>query len=675
MGNGYMGRILWVNLTTGEFRDEQIPDQIYKKFLSGYGLAAKVIFDHQKPGVDPLGPENIFAVMSGLLTNTDARFNGRWMVAGKSPLTGTWGDANCGGNFAPSIKATGYDGIFFIGKSPKPVYLLIDGDKKELVDAADLWGKDTTDTHDLLIDRHGRNFRIACIGIGGEKMSLISGITNDKGRLAARSGMGAVMGSKNLKALCLKGDKKVEVFDEQALSDLTDNFLDEFRQPGHPWKNKLLGNLLFNATFSGLTRFLQTHNLAGETPEFDQYEMSMWGTAGTTANSANIGDSPVKNWKGVGYKDFPTKQARYISNDYVTQFEVKKYHCVSCPLGCGGVVSVKDGPYPLKEAHKPEYETLCGFGTMLLVDDVQRIIKVNDMLNRAGIDTISCSVVVAWAFEAYEQGIITKEQTDGLELTWGNSEAVVELVRKIIYGEGIGKYLKDGVKRAAEHFGPKATEFAMHVGGQELPMHDPRNPQGGLGLGVGYETEPTPGRHTSTLDACGLYQENDDKERQKKFHLHPFKNKNSAGDEGMDLRGASCFMDIVNGAGLCAFAFDVSAVPPMIDWMNAATGWEHTFDEYLTIAQRIKTVRHAFNLREGIDPKSIKMPKRSRGIPPLKKGPNKGQTPDFDTAAREYYQAMGWDPTTAKPLPETLDELDLPEVKAALYPEKKGAAK
>jgi aldehyde:ferredoxin oxidoreductase len=304
-----------------------------------------------------------------------------------------------------------------------------------------------------------------------------------------------------------------------------------------------------------------------------RYVMTTWGTAGITAFAANTGDSPVKNWKGVGCVDFPTGKAQYISNDYVTQYDISGYGCHHCPLCCGAIVSVPDGPYPVKEAHKPEYETLCGFGTMLLVDDVQRIIKVNDMLNRAGIDTISCAVVVAWAFEAYENGVLTAEQTGGLELTWGNGEAVIGLVEKIIYGEGIGKYLKDGVKRAAGHFDPKSLDYAMNAGGQELPMHDTRNRQGGLGLGVAYEAEPTPGRHTSSLDACAYYRQESTALESRRKHLHTMKMKVDE-SEGDSLRDSSCFMDLVNGLGLCAFAWGNGVVPPIVEWTNSATGWD-----------------------------------------------------------------------------------------------------
>lgn len=627
---GYMGKILWIDLTAKTITEETIPDEYYEKFLSGYGLGAKIIFDRQKPGVDPLGPDNIFGIMSGLLTGTGALMNGRWMAVGKSPLTGTWGDANCGGYLAPAIKKTGYDGFFFTGISSEPVYLLIDNDKKELKSASDIWGKDTTYTDDYLQKKHGKEFRIACIGPAGETLSLIAGVVTDKGRLAARSGLGAVMGSKKLKAVCIRGNVSTKVYDQQFVAQYSGDYLEDVFSDPHVAKFR------------------------------------KWGTPAFVKYFAQCGESPVKNWKGAGVTDFPGQMAAKISEDAVIKYEVEKYGCYHCPIRCGGLMTVKDGPYPLKEAHKPEYETLCSFGTMLLCDDVRRIIKINDMLNRAGIDTISCGAVVAWAFEAYENGVITKKDTGGLELVWGNAEAVVQLVQMLIDGEGIGQYLRLGIKKAAEHFEKKSTTYAMNAGGQELPMHDPRvSDNENLGLGVGYEAEPTPGRHTSTLDACDKYRKTDPT---RKLYPRPFGRKHADVDQGDDLRDASCMMDLVEGLGLCAFGFSGGLTPPLVEWINGATGWKKNFEAYLRIGRRIKTLRHSFNIRESIKPGDTLLTNRAKGIPPLEKGPNAENAPDFETAKRNYYKAMGYDAETAFPLKKTLEELELYEVIKALYP-------
>ena len=453
MDRGYAGKILWIDLTTGEFTPETIEEKIYEQFLGGYGLAAKIIFDRQQPGLDPLAPDSIMAVMSGLLTNGKAIFNGRWMIAGKSPLTGTWGDANCGGNFAPVIKEAGFDGIFISGKSERPVYILIDGDSMQLKDAAALWGVlDAVETEKRLQDIHGSDFRVISIGSGGENLSLISGVVNDAGRLAGRSGFGALMGSKNLKAICVRGDRQFPAHDEDEVWSHTTRMLEEL-------VNKLddFGRVMKNC-----------------------------GTAGTLAQSAECGDAPIKNWLGVGEKDFPMASAEKIDKFAVTRYETRKYACYGCPFGCGGICRVPE--LQLEETHRPEYETLCGFGAQLLNDDLKSIFYVNELCNRAGIDTISCATTLDWAFEAFERGEITVEQTGGLELRWGDSKAVEELVRQITRNEGFGSHLKDGLRVAVQKLGlEKAASVAMHVHGQELPMHDCRLEGGGLGLGVGYE--------------------------------------------------------------------------------------------------------------------------------------------------------------------------------------------
>jgi len=682
MPYGYMGKVLRVDLSAYAdgvdsevcFRDVSIPDQTYQKFLTGYGLAAKYIFDHQRPGVDPLGPENHLAFMSGLLTGTGAFYSGRWMVAGKSPLTGTWGDANCGGYFAPALKKTGYDGIFVVGKAATPVYLLLDGERRTLVDASGLWGQDAVETDEWLKRRHGDNVQIACIGPAGEWLSPIAGIVTDKGRLAARSGLGAVMGSKNLKAVCARGTKSAEIHDVEAQSRLSLEFMRLFDHYEHPRMDRFLGKLMNSPLFAGPLRFLSKHPKLFQPPkEMDRYVMTTWGTPGVTANSANIGDSPVKNWAGTGADDFPARRAQHISNDYVTSYQTRRYGCHHCPMACGGIVRLVDDDFDIPETHKPEYETLSGFGTLLLNDNVRSIIKINDLCNRAGLDTISTAAVVAWAFEAFEKGHLTTLETEGLTLEWEDSRAVISVVEKMSTEEaGFGAILRGGVKAASEHFGEKTHSYAMHVAGQELPMHDCRSPLAGIGLGAAYELEPTPGRHTASMYPCESYMKDLDFASSKTpclgLHLHAMKRKPTEPSEGEGLMLSSCFMDLVNGLGMCAMAFDNSAPPPIVEWANGATGWDKNFEEYMWIARRIKTVRHAFNVREGISVGSIVLPERAQGIPPMKKGPNKGSAPDFKTARKEYYQAMGYDVDTGWPLRETLEALELEDVKDALYP-------
>ncbi len=643
MNRGYTGKILWVDVAKNKFTIERIDDRIYELFVGGYGLAAKVIFDRQKPGLSRFDPDNILAVISGLLTNGKAVFNGRFMLAGKSPLTGTWGDSNCGGEFAPAIKSAGLDGIFIIGNSDKPVYIFIDDDKMEIRDASDMWQKmDAVETEAYLKNVNGQDFKVISIGSGGENLSLISGVVNDRGRLAGRSGFGAMMGAKKIKALCMRGTGNVDVYDENSV-----------------WKYS--------------TKFLK--ELVTDLNDFGK-TMKNCGTAGTYTESVESGDSPIKNWLGVGEIDFTPQRSNMTNGFNVTKYEVKKYNCYGCPFGCGGICHIP-GNKLLRETHRPEYETICGFGAQLLNDDLESIFIVNEMCNRAGIDTISCATTLNWAFEAFEKGYITEQQTGGVSLAWGYGDSVIEMVRQITQNVGFGRYLKDGVREAVKKLNIKQIDCsAMHVQGQELPMHDSRNKEGGLGLGVGYEVEPTPGRHTSTFPGIDEYTMSDEGNQLNEYRnkvkfqsKYKINEKISSDDLGTRLKNASCGEDIINALGLCNFGFYFGPKVPFVEWINYTTGWELALDDYLKIGQRIKTLRHAFNIREKIDVAAIKMPERARGNQPLKKGPNAycANVLKWDDAKKAYYLAMGWDADSAMPLLETLNYLSLSEVKHALY--------
>jgi aldehyde:ferredoxin oxidoreductase len=663
MSKGYMGKVMWVNLSQKRVDYEDIPDEMYEKFLSGYGLGAKILFDNIPPGADPLGPENILGFCAGLLTGTPSIMTGRWMVVAKSPLTGGWGDANCGGDLSPAIKRAGVDAIFFTGISEGPVYLMVDGDKVEIRDASGIWGKDTVETEDAirkdLGDEKGQ-FRIACIGPAAERLSLISGISNDKGRFAARSGLGSVMGSKKLKAIAVKGKSKIEAQDSERIKDLSKAFSRSLNRADFVMKI-LNGRLLKGAGW--LFRVAPPQAMMGDTYRL---VLKKYGTAGITSLSSENGDSPVKNFSGAGFRDFPLGRAGKISDDAVIKYEEKKYGCYSCPIRCGGIIKVKEGPYPLEESHKPEYETLCVFGAYCLCDDVYTILKINDLCNRGGLDTISAGVAVGFAIECFEQGILTKEDTGGLELRWGAGETILKLVEKMIKREGIGDLLADGVKRAAEKIGKGSEKYAMHAGGQELPMHDPRFDPG---YGTAYISEPTPGRHTIS----GLtWQEMMRMDRYfsgaKKIPLS-YSKQGRLSPKGKVTNQVlnSKFMQIINSVGMCMFGVNIGPRAPLFEWLNAATGWTKSPDEYLEVGERIETLRHSFNVREGIKPKDFKINPRAVGDPPLEYGPHAKVTVDLEAMKRNFYDAFDWDYETGKPSRDRLEKLGLHEVIKEFY--------
>ncbi|MBW2599111.1 MAG: aldehyde ferredoxin oxidoreductase family protein [Deltaproteobacteria bacterium] len=648
MGKGYMGKILMVDLTAGDIKEEIIPDDVYEKYLSGMGLAAYILYNRIPAGADPLGSDNILGFVSGLLTGTGSLFAGRWMVVGKSPLTGGWGDANCGGTFSPAIKRCGYDGIFFKGISDKPVYLCIENGKARLRDASHVWGKDTVEAEKMLLEDAAAGARVALIGPSGEKLSLISGISNDRGRMAARSGLGAVMGSKRLKALVLGGAKRIPVHNREGIKRLSQkcNKWVQFQPPFIPGS--------WTSHVGALMRVMPT--VLAQDGMLYKILLKKWGTGSMNQMSIEMGDSPIKNWKGNN-EDFGPKKSATTNPDVFTDCETIKYHCYSCPLGCGGICSMT-GKY--SETHKPEYETVLALGGLCMNEDVNSLFQLNETLNRAGMDTISAGATVAFAIECYEEGILTKKDTDGLELTWGNSGAIIALIDKMISREGIGDILADGSRIAARKLGKGSERFAVHAGGQELAMHDGRNDPG---FALHYSVEPTPGRHTI---GSGLYYEMF--QLWKKVKGLPkvgplyFKGSKYVVDEEKAIIGAACskFVNVLNGAGLCLFgSFLGTKKIPTFEWLTEATGWNKTPEEYMEIGGRIQTLRQAFNVKHGIEPKDFKISGRAVGMPPLSGGANKGRTVDIDKMMEGYWGQFGWDTETGKPGAECMERLGI----------------
>ncbi len=613
MPNGYFGKILWVDLSDEMFKEEDLPKKMNREFLGGYGLATKLIYQNQKPKIDALSSEAIIGFFPGLLTGTAAPLTGRYMIAGKSPLTGTWGDSNCGGFFGPEIKKCGYDAILIKGAAESPKYIAIIDGEKMIMDAADLWGLDTVETEEKLSEKHERA-KIASIGPSGEKKSLISGIVNDKGRIAARSGFGAVFGSKNLKALVLKGNQQIPIANNEKLIELAKEY------------NEGIKEAKSGATF-------------------------MWKSFGTSWMNdivAKTGDAPIKNWKGTHKEDFPPDKLKNLTGMEVNKFKKKEFGCFGCSVRCGGIVEVPEAG--IEENHLPEYETCASFGHLVLNDDLNSIFKLNDMCNRAGIDTISVGGTVAYAIEAFENGVITKEDTDGLELSWGDSESIIALVKKIIKREGIGDILADGTQKAVEKFNEGSEEYAIHSMGQELGMHSPKYYKS---CGMSYAFDPTPGRHTAaSLDmlAGGPFMKPDG--LFEGFAL-PRKFKRASDDRWEAHKLAISLWQSTSSLGMCQFIYFFQKYP-LVGLINALTGWDIGMEEILTIGQRIQTLRQAFTLREGVEIAENEIPERTVGI-------------DYKEEYQGYCEKIGWNPENGYPLKETLDNLNLGFVKQDLY--------
>ncbi|MBY8988551.1 MAG: aldehyde ferredoxin oxidoreductase family protein [Candidatus Lokiarchaeota archaeon] len=612
MPNGYLGKILWVNLSDETFQDENISEEVYRQYLGGYGLATKLIYQNMPAKLDALSAESIFGFFPGLLTGTVAPLTGRFMVAGKSPLTGTWGDSNCGGYFGPEIKKCGYDAILFKGAAKTPKYITVLEGKKQILDASEFWGLDVVQTEEKLIEKHGK-VQIASIGQSGEKLSLISGIVTDKARVAGRSGLGAVMGSKKLKAIVLKGNQSINVLDKNGLLENT----------------KLYNEGIQNATGGAI---------------------QAWKTMGTTFGnviSFQVGDTPCKNWGGTK-EDFPDEKLNKISGAELLKFKQKSYGCFSCSVQCGAIMKVPE--VNLEETHRPEYETCASFGHLLLNDDLISIFTANDLCNRAGLDTISAGGTIAFAIECFENGILGLDDTDGINLTWGNSKAIIEVLKKIINREGIGDVLADGCKIASEKIGKGSESFAIHALGQELGMHSAKYYKS---MGASFAFDPTPGRHTTaTLDMLaggpiikpdGLFEG---------FTL-PRKFKRPGEDRSEAEKLIVGLWQSFNSLGLCEFIVFFQQYP-LKKIIKSILGWDLSIDELVKIGIRIQTLRQAFSLREGVDIINSKLSDRTVSI-------------DYLEDYKGYCEKMGWNPETGYPLKETLIDLNLDFVVKDLF--------
>jgi aldehyde:ferredoxin oxidoreductase len=649
----YSGKILWVDLSKGTVNEEVLDDSIYHQYLGGYGLGVRLLYERIPAGADPLGPDNVLGFVEGLLTGSVVPFTGRYMIVGKSPLTGGWGDSNSGGYFGPEIRKCGYDGIFFQGISPKPVYLVIQEGKATLEDASSLWGLDAVEADDKLQEIHGKKTKVAAIGQAGENVCLNAGIVNDRGRIAARSGLGAVMGSKKLKALALIGHNKVEYDDKKALMGYVQAYNKRMKKN---IDSKLAKTILkVGPKFAGLLRKFKMP-MFSNTPMATGY-FNTYGTSFSTAISAEIGDSPIKNWGGVGYLDFPQKKARNLAGPNILNWKVKPYGCFACPVRCGAICSVPE--LNLEETHRPEYETLSTFGSLILNGDLIKIFEINEYLNRTGLDSISAGGIVAFAIECFENGILTEKETDGLILKWGETDFLMPLLQKIVNREGIGKILADGVKLAAEKIGKGSEKYAIHANGQELAMHDPKHTPS---LGATYVADPTPGRHTA---ASVDFMEVGPIDKFIKGFTVPKSKRYVYNSKGIAQAKMTKIHQSLNSLGFCLFG-PWNGRMELIQMMKAVLGWKISIDDLIHIGARIQTLRQLFNSREGAVKHFIHS--RAVGNPAQVKGPLKGITLDTKQMVKDYYSEMNWNPETGIPTEATIKFLELDSLVSDLNP-------
>ncbi len=620
MAHGYAGKLLFVDLTNGTINEEAPEESFYREWIGGTGLGVRVTMEQTTPGADPLGPENLLSFTTGPLTATGVYGGGRYTVTAKSPLTGAWADSNSGGYFGPELKNAGFDGVFFTGVAERPVCLIVDAGQARLVGAEKVWGKDTYETDDALQAELGNagSWKISCIGPSGEQRSLLAGIVNEKGRLAARSGVGAVMGSKKLKAIAVRAGKaaRTGVADKAGLKVVQKEYIEALKaSPFH----------------QGLTAA---------------------GTGGGTSFLLSIGDCPADNWARTGSDTLPG--CSNLDSANMDVFKLKAYGCHACPIRCGALIQIKEGPFASQdELHRPEYETLAALGASCRNDNVQAVIRANEICNRYGLDTMGVGNSVSFAMECYENGLIGSRDIGGLELTWGNPEALVALTEQIAKREGLGAALADGSKAAAEEIGQGSEQYAMHVAGRAVPYHDPRLAPSS---GTFYIGDAQPAQHMGPQGMAVLEQGaalGEDPLLQPGDSGELYGDYDKKGD--IYARGAA-YIQLLSSAGLCAL-YAQFYTPPVVELLRPVTGWDMDWSEGLKVGRRILTLRQAFNHREGLAPDEFRLPKRFET--PLTVGPASGQDIPFTRLREKYFEAMGWDPQTGGALPETLAELGI----------------
>jgi aldehyde:ferredoxin oxidoreductase len=608
---GWRGKILRVDLDGGKIKSEQLDQKVASAFIGGRGFGIKVLLDELHARCDPLSSDNIMVMAAGPLTGTSAPTGARYMVVTKSPLTGAVTCSNSGGFFPSELKKAGIDMIVFTGRSPEPVYLFIDGDTIELRSAAGLWGKTAHET-DQILKKNYPKCRVACIGPAGERLVLFASIMNDRDRTAGRSGVGAVMGLKNLKAVAVRGNTPVPLFDRNEFKKIVKKY-----------------NRKFKETLKG-----------------KPFGLNLYGTAQTIVGTQMAGVLPTRNFQQSTFENWESISGQVLTEKYL----VKPKACFSCPIGCGRVTKVNDPGFE-GEGEGPEYETIYAMGSNCGIDNLAAITKANYICNEQGMDTISMGATIACAMELAEEGIISEKDIGlGRPLRFGDSNALVELTLITARRQGFGDLLAQGSLRLADHYG--RPETAIVAKGQEFAGYEPRGEQG---MGLAYATSPIGASHMrgdpAYIEILGVPTLIDPLTWEDKSRLVK------------DWQDVFC---IIDSAGLCVFFSVRNLCTPTKDilpegiaeLLSAATGVNYTGKELARAGERIFNAERVFLVRAGFSAKDDKLPVRILKAP-LPSGPAKGMVCHLDEMLEAYYPERGWSPEGI-PTSEKLEDLGLP---------------
>ena len=614
MPYGYNGRILRVDLSNNKISIEDLDEVLYRRYLGGRGMISYFLLKELKPGVDPLGPENELIFATGPVTGTPAIGSGRNSVGAKSPLTGGYGEAEAGGYLGAELKRAGFDAVIIKGRASAPVYLWIADGHAEIRDADHIWGKDTGDALKTIRDELGDQLvRFAGIGIGGENLVRYACIIVDLKDAAGRTGLGAVMGSKRLKCVVVRGHRPVRIVDKETIRALNKRMVTEF-----PSATKRLHE---------------------------------FGTGASISAYAKLGNLPTRNFRDGDFEDPEAISAVTIKET----ISIGMDGCWACPIRCKKIVKLEE-PWSVDPQYGgPEYETLAAFGSNCGIKDLKAICKAHELCQRYSLDTISTGATIAFAMECFENGLLTEKDTGGLKLNFGNSDAMVRMVEMIAKREGLGDFLAEGTMRAAKKICKGAEKYAIHVKGQEVPMHEPRLKRG---LGLGYAVSPTGADHQHNIHDTDYVTEG---------KIHPIRSLGILEPVPLEDLGPrkvkllvyhGIWRSLNNCLVTCQF---VAWTPPqMVDIVRAVTGWDTSVWELMKVSERAINLARVFNIREGFTAEDDRLPERF--FQPHTSGPLSKTALDkveLDKAKRTYYRMMGWDPDTGIPTREKLEELDI----------------
>ena len=618
MDNAFMGNILRVNLTTGEILAEELRWDWVDHFIGGAGLATRYLYDELPQGADPLGAENPLIFMTGPLTGTASASASRYSVVAKSPQTGIWGQANSGGSFGPELKRSGYDGIIFSGISPYPVYLQIIDGTAELRDAQPLWSKTVPETEEFIQEATPQKVTIASIGPAGENLVRYAAIMNNKHRAAGRCGLGAVMGSKRLKAIACAGKQPIRLADERAFREIARHQVE-----------------LVNESILKVG--------------FDAFGTNM------LSDMVNVrGGYPTMNWQHGDFEQIDEVNAQALTDKVF----VEGVSCFACPIACGRGTEIKTGKWRGNKGEGPEYETTNTLGAMCGIADMEAITMANYKCNEYGLDTISTGSTIAFAMECYQRGALNLEQTGGLALNFGDADLLVELVEMIAIRKGVGDLLAEGTRVMAERIGKGIDHYAMQVKGLELPSYDPRAAKI---TGLGYVTANRGGDHMTGyiqgptfLDAPFLIVE-------ESSIRDPLSANPADAQVLIDMEDALTVFDAIGG---CKFMGILLTAEDIVGLISSATGWDFSVADFRLSGERIYNLTRALNAREGVSRSADILPARLTQDP-LPAGPAEGMLIESETLEElkdAYYEKRGWDPVLGLPSADKLRQLALDDL-------------